>query len=62
VTFSVAVPEGTSRLVGVTSAGTELVSIPHDGIAVLWWLEAEGELRVATAETSSGPVPLWPEE
>ncbi len=61
MSFSALVPEGTSRIVAVTSRGTEVVGIPHDRLATVWWLYEEGDVVEVIAETDVGPVTLYPE-
>ena len=57
--MSALVPEAATRVVGITTAGTELIAAPHDGIGSLWWNDYEGELAHVTAETPSGDVVLY---
>jgi len=56
---SVLAPEGATRIVGITTAGTELIAVPHDRIGFLWWNDYEGELAHLTAETPSGDVVVY---
>ena len=62
ISFSTLVPDGTNRIVAMTSRGAELIGSPFDGLATIWWLPAEGDLRQVTAETDTGPVTLYPTE
>ena len=57
---SVLVPEGTTRVVGTTSNGIDIVSIPSQGIALLWWPGnvMEAYFNHLYAETPSGLIEL----
>jgi hypothetical protein len=57
--FVAFVPEGTTRIVGVTDRGTELIGIPHDRLVMIWWRASEGDLRSVVAETAGGPIVLY---
>lgn len=57
--FEALVPEGTTRIVGVTDRGTELIGIPHDRLVMIWWYATEGDLRSVVAETPGGTVVLY---
>jgi hypothetical protein len=51
------VPEGTVRVVATTADGTDLVAVPSQGIALLWW-PGGAALASLSAETHSGPMDL----
>lgn len=53
--FAALVPEGTTRLVAGTTDGADLVAIPSQGIALLWWPRGAA-LASLYAETPAGPV------
>jgi hypothetical protein len=59
---SVLVPEGTIRVIGRTTNGIDLISIPSHGIALLWWPGdvIQGALASLYAETPSGRIELNP--
>ncbi len=57
--FASMVPDGTTRIVGVTTRGTELIGIPHDRLALVWWRSVEGDLRSVMAEGPYGLVVLY---
>lgn len=54
---AVLVPEGTTRVVASTTDGTDLVAVPSQGIALLWW-PGGAALANLQAETPSGAVEL----
>ena len=60
--LSAVAPEDATRIVAMSSTGTELVSIPHQRIGFVWWHHYEGDLLTVIAEAPSGDVVLYPEE
>ena len=58
-TLSALGPEGTTRVVAVTDRGTEITTEPLDGLAVIWWRPAEGDIDGVVAETPTGPVSIF---
>ncbi len=60
LSFSAVVPAATDHVVAATSRGTQLVGLPFDGIATVWWLEGEGDLVEVVAATPDGDVLLYP--
>jgi len=56
---AVPVPEGAARVVASTTDGTDLVAVPSQGIALLWWPSGAAFVSLY-AETPSGQVELSP--
>ena len=56
---AVLVPEAATRVIASTTDGTDLVAVPSQGIALLWW-PGGAEFVFLYAETPSGQVELSP--
>jgi hypothetical protein len=55
---AILVPEGTTRVVAVTTRGVEITFVPYERMAFLSWPTEAGELLTLTAETAQTAVDL----
>ncbi len=51
-------PEGTTRVVGRTRLGEEIIGIPYERMAFLWWPGDLDDLTALYAETPGETIDL----
>ena len=56
--ITILVPEGTTRVVGSTRRGDEIICLPYERMALVWWPGDYDELATLQAETPQGNVDL----
>ena len=55
------VGDDVSSVVAITEMGTVVTTVPHDGIAFLWWPSEAGDLFRAAAESPDGFTSMFPD-
>lgn len=56
--ITILVPEGTTRVVGSTRPGDEIICLPYERMALVWWPGDYDDLAALQEETPQGSVDL----